>query len=49
VASHLAGLAFARYQLKLEPIASTTVEDVVAWAGPTVHRYLTAPSPHLDG
>jgi AcrR family transcriptional regulator len=41
VASHLAGLAFARYQLRLEPIASTPVEDVVAWIGPTVQRYLT--------
>jgi AcrR family transcriptional regulator len=41
VASHLAGLAFARYQLQLEPIASTAVEDVVAWIGPTVQRYLT--------
>ncbi len=41
VASHLAGLAFARYQLKLEPIASTAVEDVVAWMGPTLQRYLT--------
>jgi len=41
VASHLAGLAFARYQLKLEPIASTAVEDLVARVGPTVQRYLT--------
>ena len=41
VASHLAGLAFARYQLKLEPIASTPVEDLVAWMGPTLQRYLT--------
>jgi AcrR family transcriptional regulator len=48
VASHLAGLAFARYQLELEPIASTAVEDVVAWIGPTVQRYLTAPGPYLE-
>jgi AcrR family transcriptional regulator len=41
VASHLAGLAFARYQLRLEPIASTPVEDLVAWMGPTLQRYLT--------
>ena len=41
VASHLAGLAFARYQLRLEPIASAAVEEVVAWVGPTVQRYLT--------
>jgi AcrR family transcriptional regulator len=49
VASHLAGLAFARYQLRIEPIASATVEDLVAWVGPTVQRYLTNPSPRLDG
>ena len=49
VASHLAGLAFARYQLKLEPIASTTIENVVAWVGPTVQRYLTAPNPSSEG
>ena len=41
VASHLAGLAFARYQLKPEPVASTAVEDLVARVGPTVQRYLT--------
>ncbi len=33
VASHLAGLAFARYQLKIEPIASTHVEDAGRLAG----------------
>jgi AcrR family transcriptional regulator len=43
VASHLMGLAFARYQLRIEPIASTRVEDLVAWIGPTVQRYLTGP------
>lgn len=41
VASHLAGLAFARYQLKVEPLASTNVEDLVGWLGPTLQRYLT--------
>jgi AcrR family transcriptional regulator len=40
VASHLAGLAFARYQLKIEPMASTSIEDLVTWLGPTVQRYL---------
>ena len=48
VASHLAGLAFARYQLRIEPIASASVDDLVAWLGPTVQRYLTDPSPRLD-
>ncbi|MCK8644859.1 TetR family transcriptional regulator [Mycobacterium colombiense] len=42
VASHLAGLAFARYQLRIEPIASTSIEDLVGWLGPTVQRYLVA-------
>jgi AcrR family transcriptional regulator len=45
VATHLMGLAFARYQLKIEPIASTPVEDVVTWLGPTLQRYLTDPQP----
>jgi AcrR family transcriptional regulator len=45
VASHLMGLAFARYQLRIEPIASTGIDDLVAWIGPTVQQYLTAPTP----
>ena len=44
VASHLAGLAFARYQLRIEPLASAAIEDVVGWLGPTVQRYLTDPN-----
>lgn len=43
VTVHLMGLAFARYQLRIEPIASTSVDDLVAWIGPTVQRYLTGP------
>lgn len=49
VASHLVGLAFARYQLKMEPIASAAIDDVVAWVGPTVQRYLADQSPILGG
>ena len=49
VASHLIGLAFARYQLKIEPIASADIEDLVAWVGPTLQRYLADPSAHLGG
>ena len=44
VASHLIGLAFARYQLKIEPIASTGIDQLVASIGPTVERYLTDPT-----
>jgi AcrR family transcriptional regulator len=45
VASHLVGLAFARYQLKIEPAASAEIENLVAWVGPTIDRYLTDSSP----
>src|SRR6201993_1553458 len=44
VTAHLAGLAFARYQLKIEPIASAAIEDLVVWLGPTVQRYLADPT-----
>jgi hypothetical protein len=37
--------AFARYQLKIEPLASAAIEDLVVWLGPTVQRYLTDPNP----
>lgn len=43
VTVHLMGLAFARYQLRIEPIASTSIDALVAWIGPTVQRYLTGP------
>ncbi|OCB09192.1 TetR family transcriptional regulator [Mycolicibacterium porcinum] len=45
VTVHLVGLAFARYQLKIEPMASASIDDLVAWIGPTVQRYLTDPDP----
>jgi hypothetical protein len=45
VASHLMGVAFARYQLRIEPMASVGVDELVAWVGPTVQRYLTGPTP----
>ncbi|MGB3325418.1 MAG: TetR family transcriptional regulator [Mycolicibacterium fortuitum] len=45
VTVHLVGLAFARYQLKIEPMASASIDELVAWMGPTVQRYLTDPNP----
>jgi hypothetical protein len=45
VASHLVGLAFARYQLKIEPLATAGIEQLVAWMGPTIERYVTDPQP----
>jgi AcrR family transcriptional regulator len=41
VLSQLFGLAFARYIIKAEPIASMPVPAVVAAVGPTLQRYVT--------
>ena len=40
-ASQVVGLGFTRYLLRLEPIASASIEDLVAAIGPTMQRYLT--------
>ncbi|MBJ6638717.1 TetR/AcrR family transcriptional regulator [Streptomyces sp. DHE7-1] len=44
-AAQLLGLALTRYVLRLPPAVALTREELVAWLGPTVQRYLTAPSP----
>jgi hypothetical protein len=43
VASQMAGLAMARYVLKIEPLAGAPPETVVAAIAPTIHRYLFEP------
>ena len=48
VASQMAGLVMTRYVLKLEPMASMPPDEVVAWLGPTLQRYLTAPGPETS-
>jgi AcrR family transcriptional regulator len=48
VASQMAGLVMTRYVLQLEPIASMPREEVVAWVGPTLQRYLTDPGPETS-
>jgi hypothetical protein len=40
VGSQLVGLAFTRYVVRLEPLASADPETVAALVGPTVQRYL---------
>ena len=40
VASQMLGLAFARYVLRVEPIASAPAEEIVARFGPTLQRYI---------
>jgi AcrR family transcriptional regulator len=42
-ASQMIGLGMARYVLRFEPLASVDGSQIVAWAGPTVQRYLTGP------
>lgn len=41
VGTQMLGLALCRYVLRLPPIVAMSREDVVAWLGPTVQRYLT--------
>ena len=42
-AAQLVGLGFARYVVRVEPLASASTDDVVAAVAPTVQRYLTVP------
>ena len=39
--SHLVGTAFARYILRVEPLASIPRDDLVTWMGPVIQHYLT--------
>ncbi|MFK0242562.1 TetR family transcriptional regulator [Microbacterium sp. NPDC090281] len=40
VASQIAGMLIARYVLRLPALAAASVDELVAWVGPTVQRYL---------
>jgi AcrR family transcriptional regulator len=40
VATQMLGLALCRYTLKLPPVVDMTRADIIAWLGPTIHRYL---------
>lgn len=43
--SQIIGLVLARYVVRVEPLASATDDQVVAWVGPTLQRYLTGEHP----
>lgn len=45
VGSQLAGLAMARYVLRVEPLASADHDTLAAWIAPTLQRYLTGEPP----
>ncbi|MEV7683693.1 TetR family transcriptional regulator [Streptomyces sp. NPDC088341] len=40
-ASHMIGIAFLRYVIKAEPLASADSEEIVTMVAPTLQRYLT--------
>ena len=42
-AAHLLGVAIMRHVVGAEPVASASVDELVAWVGPQVDRYLQAP------
>lgn len=41
-ASQVLGFALCRYVLRLPPVVAMPVDEVVAWLGPTLQRYLTS-------
>lgn len=48
VASQVVGLLIARYVVRLEPLASAPVEQVVGWAAPAIQHYIDGPPPAPD-
>jgi AcrR family transcriptional regulator len=42
VATQVLGMALCRYVLRLPPVVSMSHDEVVAWLGPSIQRYLTA-------
>jgi AcrR family transcriptional regulator len=41
IASHLVGMAVIRYVIRVEPLASASVDEIVEIAGPRIQSYLT--------
>ncbi len=41
VASQIMGMAICRYVLRLPPVVAMKPDEVVAWLGPTLQRYIT--------
>jgi AcrR family transcriptional regulator len=42
VSSQLLGVAWARYVMRIEPLASASRAEVAAWVGPTIDGYMAA-------
>ncbi len=43
ISSQLLGIAWTRYVMRIEPMASASRAEVARWAGPTIDRYATGP------
>ena len=43
IGTQMLGLVLCRYVLRLEPLVSLSIDDVVAKIAPTIQRYLTTP------
>ena len=43
IATQVLGLALCRYVLRLPPVVAMSHDEVVAWLGPSVQRYLNGP------
>lgn len=43
--AQMIGIAMMRYVIRIEPLASADLEEVVALVAPTLQRYLTDPGP----
>jgi AcrR family transcriptional regulator len=48
ISSQLLGLAWVRYVMRQEPIASADRRDVARWVGPTIDRYAAGELPPAD-
>ena len=46
-ATNLVGTAMLRYIMRVPPLSTLSVAEVVAMIGPAVHRFLTAPADEL--
>lgn len=45
ISSQLLGLGWARYVMRVEPIATADRHDVARWVGPTIDRYASGETP----
>lgn len=45
VATQILGLAYCRYILQLQPVASLKRADLIEWVAPTIQRYILGPKP----